>query len=42
MNKKDVLGKYTNNAIQNILGFIILGLAIFLGLKSIWKVLETF
>ncbi|MCD6544910.1 MAG: divalent metal cation transporter, partial [Flavobacteriaceae bacterium] len=42
MNKKDVLGKYTNNVIQNIFGFIILGLAIFLGLKSIWKVLETF
>jgi len=41
MNKKDVLGKFTNNAIQNILGFIILGLAIFLGLKSIWKVLES-
>ena len=42
MNKKDVLGNYTNNLIQNIFGFIILGLAIFLGLKSIWKVLETF
>ncbi|RLD85786.1 MAG: divalent metal cation transporter [Bacteroidetes bacterium] len=42
MNKKDVLGKYTNNVIQNIFGFVILGLAIFLGLKSIWKVLETF
>jgi NRAMP (natural resistance-associated macrophage protein)-like metal ion transporter len=41
MNKKDVLGKFTNNAIQNILGFIILGLAIFLGMKSIWKVLES-
>ncbi len=42
MNKKDVLGKYTNNVIQNIFGFTILGLAIFLGFKSIWKVLETF
>ena len=42
MNKKDVLGKYTNNVIQNIFGFVILGLAIFLGLKSILKVLETF
>jgi len=42
MNKKDVLGKYTNNVIQNIFGFVILGLAIFLGLKSIWKVLESF
>ncbi len=42
MNKKEVLGKYTNNLTQNIFGFIILGLSIFLGLKSIWKVLETF
>jgi len=42
MNKKEVLGKYTNNVIQNIFGFVILGLAIFLGFKSIWKVFETF
>lgn len=42
MNKKEVLGKYTNNLTQNIFGFIILGLSIFLGLKSIWKVLESF
>ncbi|RUA10356.1 MAG: divalent metal cation transporter [Flavobacteriia bacterium] len=42
MNKKDVLGKYSNNLIQNLSGFIILGIVIFLGLKSVWKVLETF
>jgi Mn2+/Fe2+ NRAMP family transporter len=41
MNKKDVLGKYSNNLIQNLLGFIILGIVIFLGVKSIWSVLQT-
>ncbi len=38
MNKKDILGKYSNNIVQNILGFIILGVTIFLGIRSIWKV----
>ena len=42
MNKKEVLGKYSNNLTQNILGFIILGVTIFLGLKSIWKVISSF
>ncbi len=42
MNKKIVLGKYSNNITQNIFGFIILVLTIFLGVKSIWKVFETF
>jgi Mn2+/Fe2+ NRAMP family transporter len=42
MNKRDVLGNYTNNLMQNILGLIILGLTIFLGLRTIWKVLESF
>ncbi|MCK5678038.1 MAG: Nramp family divalent metal transporter [Flavobacteriaceae bacterium] len=41
MNKKDVLGKYSNNMTQNILGLIILGVTIFLGVKSIWKVIST-
>ena len=39
MNKKDILGKYSNNFVQNILGFIILGVTIFLGIKSVLKVL---
>ncbi len=39
MNKKDILGKYSNNLVQNILGFIILGVTIFLGIKSVLKVL---
>jgi len=42
MNKKSVLSNYSNNFTQNIFGFIILVLTIFLGVKSIWKVLETF
>ncbi len=41
MNKKAVLGKYSNNMTQNILGLIILGVTIFLGVKSIWKVIST-
>ncbi len=42
MNKKEVLGKYSNNLTQNILGFVILGVTVFLGLKSIWKVISEF
>jgi len=38
MNKKNVLGSYVNNHIQNVVGFIILGVTIFLGARSIWKV----
>lgn len=38
MNKRSVLGSYVNNLTQNVFGFIILGVAIFLGAKSIWKV----
>ncbi|SDS49451.1 NRAMP (natural resistance-associated macrophage protein) metal ion transporters [Formosa sp. Hel1_31_208] len=38
MNKSAILGKYKNSLIQNVLGFIIFGIAIFLGVKSILKV----
>ena len=41
MNRKQVLGKYVNNRFQNIMGFLILGVTLFLGLKSIWKVFST-
>ena len=41
MNRKQVLGKYVNNRFQNIMGFLILGVTLFLGLKSIWKVFIT-
>ncbi|WP_299889677.1 Nramp family divalent metal transporter [uncultured Lacinutrix sp.] len=38
MNKTSVLGKYKNSIIQNIFGYTILAVSIFLGLKSIFKV----
>lgn len=38
MNKKSVLGKYSNSKTQNILGLLILIITIFLGLKGILKV----
>lgn len=38
MNKRSVLGTYKNTIIQNIFGFIVLAVAIILGVKSILKV----
>lgn len=38
MNKKSVLGTFKNTVIQNVLGYSILAVSIFLGLKSILKV----
>jgi len=40
MNKKSVLGDFKNTKLQNGIGFIILTVTLFLGLKSIFKVLE--
>ncbi|TXE10828.1 divalent metal cation transporter [Gelidibacter salicanalis] len=40
MNKSSILGAYKNTVVQNIIGYIILGLALFLGAKSILKVFE--
>jgi manganese transport protein len=40
MNKSSILGAYKNSVFQNVLGFIILGVALFLGAKSILKVFE--
>jgi manganese transport protein len=40
VNKKSVLGNFVNSKIQNILGFFILVIAIFLGVKGILKVLN--
>ncbi|WP_394971715.1 Nramp family divalent metal transporter [uncultured Croceitalea sp.] len=39
VNKKNVMGKYKNTFLQNVIGFLIVSLSIFLGLKSIFKVL---
>ncbi|MFC5044871.1 Nramp family divalent metal transporter [Aquimarina hainanensis] len=41
VNSKKILGKYTNTTQQNILGFLILMITVFLGAKSIWKVIES-
>ena len=38
MNKQSILGNLTNTKLQNVFGFIILAITIFLGLKSIFKV----
>lgn len=42
VNKKAVMGTHTNNVTQNILGFVIVGFSIFLGIKSILKVIGLF
>jgi Mn2+/Fe2+ NRAMP family transporter len=39
VNRSAVMGKFKNSIIQNIFGFIIMGLAILLGAKSIFKVI---
>ena len=38
MNKSSILGEHRNTIRQNVFGFIILAITIFLGLKSILKV----
>lgn len=40
VNKTAVMGKYRNSLIQNILGFVIIAIAVFLGIKSIYTVLQ--
>lgn len=40
MNKRSVLGVHKNSLTQNILGFVIFGIALFLGVKSILKVFD--
>jgi manganese transport protein len=42
VNKSQVLGKYRNTVPQNILTFIIVLFAVFLGIKSVVKVFELF
>ena len=38
MNRRKFLGAYANNRFQNIMGFLIFGVTLFLGLKSVWSV----
>jgi len=42
VNKSSVMGKYRNTKTQNILGFVIIVLAVVLGAKSIFEVLGLF
>ncbi len=42
MNKKTILGNYTNSKFQNFIGLCILTFSIFLGVKSILKVLNVY
>nr|WP_321224404.1 Nramp family divalent metal transporter [uncultured Psychroserpens sp.] len=40
MNKSSILGKFKNTLFQNVIGFLIFGIALFLGVKSILKVFD--
>jgi manganese transport protein len=40
MNKSSILGKFKNTLFQNVFGFLIFGIALFLGVKSILKVFD--
>lgn len=41
VNQKSVLGKYRNSLFQNIIGFLVIALAVFLGAKSIFSVIQN-
>lgn len=41
VNQKSILGNYRNSAFQNIIGILVIGLAIFLGVKSIYTVIQN-
>ncbi len=42
VNQSSVLGRHRNNLWQNIMGFIVIALSVFLGVKSILNVIENF
>ena len=42
VNRSSLLGKYKNSSWQNILGFAVITLSIFLGAKSIYSVIQNF
>ena len=42
VNRRTVMGKYKNTLLQNIFGILIISIAIFLGAKSIYSVLQNF
>lgn len=41
VNQKSVLGKYRNSVLQNIIGFVVIALSVFLGIKSIFSVIQN-
>ena len=41
MNKSSILGKYKNSLFQNVLGYMILSITIFLGIKAILSVFNV-
>lgn len=41
VNQKSILGKFRNSAFQNIIGILVIALAIFLGAKSIYTVIQN-
>ncbi|WP_037320827.1 Nramp family divalent metal transporter [Salegentibacter sp. Hel_I_6] len=42
VNKASVLGKHRNSKLQNVLGILVIALSVFLGIKAILSVLQSF
>lgn len=42
VNKTSVLGKHRNSKLQNVLGILVIALSVFLGIKAILSVLQSF
>ena len=38
VNKRSIIGEYKNSTLNNIFGIMIIGIVIFLGLRSVWKI----
>lgn len=41
VNRPGIMGRYRNNIWQNLLGFLIIAIAVFLGLKSVYTVIQS-
>lgn len=42
VNQRSVLGRHRNNTLQNVIGFVVIALSVFLGVKSILNVIQNF
>ncbi len=42
VNRESVLGEHKNNLSQNVIGLIVIALAVFLGVKSVFNVIQNF